>query len=541
MTSSLSISFLFLDPRFHGRGDGGEPEWPPSPLRAFQALVAAAGAMQRGRSPRSEVQAALHWLERVCEASTPLIVAPGTLPHSTAYRLSVPNNALDLVARAWSRGNYSTVGDANPATHRAMKTIRPTRLREDEAIHFLFRLGDPVTPGEAGHVEVLKAIAGSVAALGWGIDLVVARASVLNKREVDALAGERWVEGTTRRNGLRVPIAGTLDALEQHHRGFLDRIHGDIWKSPPTFSRFKVVAYNRPEDIEQRAYGVFALRDTVDPNRFRSFEPTRSTVIVAGRLRHATHQAALVSKMGEWSESEVAAFVLGHGEPKGDPHRAPGRRRFAYLPLPTIHARGPGSDHVGAIRRVLVTTLVDGCEGEVAWAERALAGCELIDEQTNACSAILEPITAPDTVVDRFVPDRGASVWASVTPVVLPGYDDPGHLRRRLAKGVSVAEQRKLIEQLESRTDALLRKAIVQAGISAELAANAILSWQRPGFLSGVQPATGYRVPQHLVRFPRLHVRIEWRDACGASVLVRGPICIGGGRFYGMGLFAAVG
>ena len=41
MSDYLCIAATFLDPRFHGRGDGGEPEWPPSPLRLVQAIIAA--------------------------------------------------------------------------------------------------------------------------------------------------------------------------------------------------------------------------------------------------------------------------------------------------------------------------------------------------------------------------------------------------------------------------------------------------------------------------------------------------------------------
>jgi hypothetical protein len=51
------------------------------------------------------------WLEG---EQPPEIVAPPSEPGS-AYRLSVPNNAMDLVGRAWSRGNTSGTGDANPA------------------------------------------------------------------------------------------------------------------------------------------------------------------------------------------------------------------------------------------------------------------------------------------------------------------------------------------------------------------------------------------------------------------------------------------
>ena len=39
MQSQLSITITFLDGTYHGREDDGVPEWPPSPLRLFQALV----------------------------------------------------------------------------------------------------------------------------------------------------------------------------------------------------------------------------------------------------------------------------------------------------------------------------------------------------------------------------------------------------------------------------------------------------------------------------------------------------------------------
>jgi CRISPR-associated protein Csb2 len=110
MGSQLAISIRFFDPAFHGRRDGAKPEWPPSPLRLFQSLVASAAALRR----MDELAPALSWLER---QSPPTVIAPSGLS-ATAYRLSVPNNAMDVVARAWCRGNDSNTGDANPAKHR---------------------------------------------------------------------------------------------------------------------------------------------------------------------------------------------------------------------------------------------------------------------------------------------------------------------------------------------------------------------------------------------------------------------------------------
>src|SRR6185312_7609630 len=85
----LCATITFLGEEFHGRRDGGEPEWPPSPLRLFQALVAAA----RWRDEFDAVAGpALRWLEG---AGSPVIVALEGRP-GAPYRLSVPNNAMDL-------------------------------------------------------------------------------------------------------------------------------------------------------------------------------------------------------------------------------------------------------------------------------------------------------------------------------------------------------------------------------------------------------------------------------------------------------------
>src|SRR5207253_4859147 len=100
MTSYLCLSVQFLEAAFHGRQDGGAPEWPPSPLRLFQALVAAPAARWGERQHLDYARPALKWLE---EQSPPEVVAPSG-ETGTGYRLSVPNNAMDLVGRAWDKG-----------------------------------------------------------------------------------------------------------------------------------------------------------------------------------------------------------------------------------------------------------------------------------------------------------------------------------------------------------------------------------------------------------------------------------------------------
>jgi CRISPR-associated protein Csb2 len=62
MSMHLILTVRFLDRYFHGRTDGDAPEWPPSPMRLFQGLVAAAARLGRGE-PDGRAVAAFRWLE----------------------------------------------------------------------------------------------------------------------------------------------------------------------------------------------------------------------------------------------------------------------------------------------------------------------------------------------------------------------------------------------------------------------------------------------------------------------------------------------
>jgi CRISPR-associated protein Csb2 len=527
MTSHFCLSLHFLDRAFHGGGDGSEREWPPSPLRVFQALVAAAARRNAGELD-ANARFALEWMER---QPPPVVVAPTSI-EGTGYRLSVPNNAMDIVARAWSRGNDSNSGDANPATHRTMKAVRPMLLLGD-AVHYFWELPVPIPDEVRGHIEALWGIAAEVVALGWGLDLVVGHGAILSDEQARALPGERWLPlGDASDGGLRVPVEQTLDDVTERHRRFLQRIGPDGFVPPPPLSVYRKVEYRRATDVPSRSVAAFSLLD-LEASRFVAFDTASRALTVAGMMRHAAKTAAARSG---WPDD---AFVLGHGS-SGDAeeHVAVGPRRFAYLPLPSIEARGEGRGRVaGSVRRVMLSTFARGCEDEIAWARRTLSGEELVNQDKKRV-AILSLIPTNEGVVRRYT--QAAAEWATVTPVVLPGYDDPRHYRRRLKAEIGAEEQKELLGRLDDRIDGLLRKAIVQAGFSEVLAEHAQIEWRKGGFWPGTDLADCYGVPDHLKRFPRLHVKILWRDADGKLVQVPGPICLGGGRFYGLGLFAAV-
>lgn len=540
IASYFCLTIRFLDERFHGCGDSGEPEWPPSPLRAFQALVAAAARRHRGELS-NEIASALQWLETESENHPPVILAP-EMNEGSAYWLSVPHNEMDIVARAWSRGNEFGAGDADERTHRAMKKVRPAFMK-GEAVHYAWLLSNPIADEIRDHARALSAVASGIAAVGWGLDLAFGRASLISASEVQTLAGERWLPLKVAADcGLRVPLAGTLQNLSHRHRQFVGRLSAEGLDSPAPLSVFRKVEYRRATQPPISPFAAFSVLK-LDSSGFRAFDPARSGLRLAGMTRCAAKVAAERSG-GTWTTEKVNAFVLGHGKGGGgakpDEHFPVGPKRFAYIPLPSIELRGArGSRVVASMRRVMLTCFAGDCDDELAWARRMLSGEELIDERKKAAVALLSVVPSNEKIVRHYT--QPASSWATVTPVILPGYDDPEHLRRRMNNGsLSSEQQKRILERLADRIDALLRKAIIHAGLPQELSDNAELEWRKAGFWPGTDLADRYGVPDHLRRFPRFHVKVLWRNRNKEPIKVPGPICFGGGRFYGIGLFAPI-
>lgn len=510
MNKSLCLTFRFLDPepRFHGRGDDG-PEWPPSPLRMFQALVCAAGTRSQDDQFWMEAQSALRWLETI----QPTILSPENADLSFGFRMYVPNNSGDLMTAAWARGDT----DVSMAKFRVEKDVRPTILMSD-SIRFLFSLPEAKCP----HFDTLQAIARSVTHLGWGIDMVAGNAELLTEAEVTALEGEVWKPvldsyGTA----LRVCKSGTLEALVSKHQAFLERISPQGFSPVPPLSAFGVVNYRPVKEPSPRPFAAFSLLKP-DASNTASFGPLRGTRDVAGMVRHATATAA---QQQGWTEEQINVFV--HGKtPDGSkpPNGQLSPDRFQYLPLPTINYY---QKRVESIRRVIVTAPPQ-CSKQVEWVRRAIAGAELVNHADVA--ALLTILPTSDWVLGKYV--NPSTTWSTVTPVILPGFDDPDGLRRKLKKGQDAETQQRYLARLEARTDELLRKSFEQAGYSREFVAQIELNWRNVGFHRGTELASRYLPPENLQQSPRVHVQVRFPSA------VRGPISVGSGRFRGFGVFA---
>lgn len=505
MNGHLVLSFRFLAPWFHGRGDEGAPEWPPSPLRAFQAMVAAAG-----RAGTLDATSAA--LVRLEQAEAPQILAPEA-HKPTGYRLSVPHNAMDLVARQWTRGD-----EGNPAEHRAMKNVRPHRLSDDAVVHYAWTLEDPWAIAPA-----LIAAARGVVALGWGVDLVVGDGAVVDAARLAELAAglKTWRPRVDGRCSLRVPVAGTLADLRRRHQAFQARtsLADPTMRPPPALSTFAATRYARTDEPAVAEVASFTLMH-VDSERLRAFDTVQRGMAVAGMLRHAVRTAA---ERAGWDAARVREVVLGHGSGPGP--------RLLLVPVPSIEPRGENAETVGSVRRAMLFS-TDVGSPDTAWAARALGGMDLVDEATGEVQAVLVPAPRGDRVLARY--ETVANTWATVTPMVLPGHDDPGGLRARLGHTKDSTRQKLLLQRLMQRREDLVRKALCQAGLGDDLARTAEIEVREAGFFAGTAHAQRYAVARHLTTSPRFHVRLTWPRE------VAGPLCIGRGRFSGLGLFAAL-
>jgi CRISPR-associated protein Csb2 len=75
----------------------------------------------------------------------------------------------------------------------------------------------------------------------------------------------------------------------------------------------------------------------------------------------------------------------------------------------------------GRVRRFILAEPYGGDGRYVNWARHVLTNTVVTDKQGRP-KARLQPLDRPDSVIDHFV--REAQSFHTVTPVILPGYDD---------------------------------------------------------------------------------------------------------------------
>ena len=154
--SAVCISVTFLTGRYHG------DEWPPSPARLYQALVAA--VMTCGYQEHAPViEPALRWLEGQPAPRIRSCVGE----QFKAYRIAVPNNDMDVVAWKWQQGRHKDV-----AVLKTMKQVMPWHLPEaGPHLQYIWTIKEDAPSPPTAAIQRATHL---LHTLGWGVDMAYA-------------------------------------------------------------------------------------------------------------------------------------------------------------------------------------------------------------------------------------------------------------------------------------------------------------------------------------------------------------------------------
>ncbi len=538
----LLLTVRFLDDRYHGLLDrGGPPEWPPSPFRLFQGLVA--GVARRGELVDGEdvpsnanftpIGKSLDWLQRHTRDHPPIIIAPKSRTGQAITRF-VPNNDGD---KKFDRQERLTAKPTIPTLFLLEKDQKPE-------VHYIWELPDN---HNCPAIDIERA-ARSLTTLGWGIDMAFADARLTNEAELQTLKGIRWYPKKnvgSFRDTLRLPTYDdelgqcTLSDLRHCHSTFINRIeHGKPLKTvdkPKVFDRVLYTSSERPAGRRSIVFNLIRVDENGEEQPARYPQPLLAHI--AAVVRHAAIDSMKdgrnaprwidESKRAEWARR----FVRGKNDPPRDDHQ-----QISYVPLPSI-----GHEHSDAMIRNVLLIAPIGREDELEHVAARVDGVKLeFKDEGEGCDTGTPPrIPLPHTI-ERFNPPKGkfidkcylgrSKVWQSVTPVIL---DEHIHEKTR-----GTEDGQKIKYRDEEDFKRLIVLALQRAGIETPCE----FTWQTLPFYRNCLSAhrydrnkrPNYLLPKRLDGKTAVHVRLTFEHP------IPGPIAIGAGRHCGLGLFAAL-
>jgi CRISPR-associated protein Csb2 len=501
MSRSVLITVRLHEGRFHGTGD-----WPPSPARLFQALVAGAAS---GGPLGSDASNALERLEN-CD---PPIIASPPKTNGQEFTNFVPNNDLDAVG-----GDSRHIGGI-----RTQKVTCPRIFDKDIPFLYTWQFDD----SDESKAQLICELAERLYQFGRGVDLAWAWGEVLDDEVVELrLSSYPGLVFHPSQGGggeeLPCPRPGSLRSLKDRYAAGSQRFKTEgqgkaikqLFSQSPK-PRFAQVAYESPP-----SQCVYELRESTSETSFAVWPLARASKLVLA-LRDGAAERLRVALPDR--SSEIEQILVGRKADGTD--NGPTSLRVRIVPLPSI-----GHHHVDrGIRRVLVEVPA-GCPlrpDDVHW---AFSGLELADPETGEALDLIVTPTDDESMLTHYGVGRQAChVWRTVTPVALPESAsrrriDPGHLRAEAKNGSERAAEQ-----------ARAAGAVIQALRFAE-----IHTWvesirvQREPFESTGDRVEAFAPGTRFTKGRLWHVEITFREP------IEGPLIIGDGRFLGLGIMAPI-
>ena len=540
----LAIEVNFLTERFVATAhhDRRAAEWPPHPARLFSALVA---VWADDDSPSPDERRALEWLEA---QDPPSIAATEAVPRKVLTNF-VPVNDTAVIGTSWYDRKASEVGrlmdeidaaseDSSPKSVKLAERLdgklakardvsdqvsNPGKTNPDEAMKLLpdhrgkqAREFPSVTPEEPRvtyiwasapttpeTAEVLDGLLGRVTRLGHSSSLVSCR---LTPDPPDPTC-----EPGPMGEALRSVRRGQLAALEREH----NRHQAVKPRSLPfTAVRYQQVESDAAEDVlRPNTAGHLVVFEFLRSSR--RFPATRA-VQIATTLRDAIFHHA---------ENPIPEGLSGHGE-DGSPVPLP---HVGFLPLPYVgwdHADGrimgaavSVPDSLDEPSRRAVLRAVGTWESEASAANQDLRltmgrSGDVDMKRLTGFEPTLETLRAKTW-------GRSSRRWVSATPAALP--TNPG----RLSTGTAAAR---------AKAWAKAEQAVADSCRHVGLPEPAAVTVSHDPFIRGVRPASHFPAFRQRGRDGQPVARRLVHVSVAFDQPVAGPLVLGAGRYFGLGL-----
>jgi CRISPR-associated protein Csb2 len=460
------------------------PDWPPQPDRIFSALVASWGA----RGERQDERAALEWLE---SRPAPGIAAVEHTNRATATVFVPPNDAAS--------------GDI-----RILPGRRRRQPRQFPAATLHGGVGEPhlrlIWQSDAPPylLAALRSLAQDTSYIGHSSSLV---RCTFAEQEPDAETDLTPIPTVA------APHPGRLRALEALYARHIGKADAYARPHPALLPQSKPVGTTLPSQ------SVFGERWIVLEFDQGDRPDLRVTAIVGRRMRDAL--------MSRWP-GPIPEWLSGHA-PDGMPSQEP---HLAVVPLADVgfalseSARQSWLGLALVLPRAIEAVWTTADTPEAYENRRTLQSALVPPESGNGVElrlgqlgvVRLRPVATPETGRHSLRPSRylqEGRLWSTVTPIALdrhPKGDDP----REEAAAIIKKSCARIGLPLPERVHVHKHAAIAGAP-----------SARPPG---GAPDWTGWGRPSSLTNRPLTHATLRFRDKVG------GPVILGAGRFFGLGL-----